>query len=161
MNTPYGCEGCTQVLKKLYMHLFLLLAVVLPQPCLASGASRDREIPDEPAETFHNAVVKIGSTEEFNREILLQSTPALVSFYSDWCPPCRKMAPILNDFARNYIEKVRVYKIDFFFTRELSRQYEIVGIPTLLLFSEGREIGRVTGFRNYAELESFVSAVLH
>jgi len=72
-------------------------------------------------------------------------TPVLVDFYADWCQPCKIQAPILQDFAREMTGKVRVIKIDVDKNPAVARQYQIQGVPTLVLFKQGSIVWRQSG----------------
>jgi thioredoxin 2 len=71
--------------------------------------------------------------------------PVLVDFYADWCGPCKTMAPILDEVAREYIGKALVLKLDTDRNPQAAARYGIRGIPTLILFRGGREAERQVG----------------
>lgn len=71
--------------------------------------------------------------------------PVLVDFYADWCGPCKTMAPILEQVAKNYSGKVKVIKINVDHNQAVAQQYRVQGIPTLILFYQGRVLWRQSG----------------
>lgn len=77
----------------------------------------------------------------------------LVDFYANWCGPCKMLSPVLEE-AQN---ELKVLKVDTDEFEDIARQYGVMTIPTLILFSNGKEIKRNIGFINQEELEKFLS----
>ena len=77
-------------------------------------------------------------------EILASEKPALLDFYADWCGPCRMVAPVIEEIAREHPEYV-VGKINVDESPELAQKYGVFSIPTLAVVKEGRVAGRMTG----------------
>jgi len=86
------------------------------------------------------------SEEDFDRTVLQATSPVLVDFYADWCGPCKVMAPVLDEVARDRVGEILVAKVDTDRAPGLSERYQIRGIPTLIAFRSGAEIGRTVGF---------------
>ena len=84
---------------------------------------------------------------EWESEVLNSDTPVLVDFWAEWCGPCKMIAPIVDEIAAEFEGKVRVAKIDADANPEVLQQYQIMGIPTLLLFKNGEAVERITGFK--------------
>ncbi|WP_205502012.1 thioredoxin [Rufibacter psychrotolerans] len=83
--------------------------------------------------------------KSFQELISSPGMPVLVDFYADWCGPCKTMAPILQQVAQQYAGKLKVIKIDVDKNPAVAQQYRIQGIPTLLLFQEGKQLWRQSG----------------
>lgn len=81
----------------------------------------------------------------FERVINGSSVPVVVDFYADWCGPCKVMAPVLDDFARQHTGEVLVLKLDTEASRATPARFGIRGIPTLIVFENGREARRQVG----------------
>jgi thioredoxin 1 len=112
-------------------------------------------------DVYVNALITIKNADEFNEHVLNNGEVAIVEFYSDWCSYCRKMAPILNDFALNNNEKFSVYIVNKDYMRDISQKYEIFGIPTLIVFVNGNELDRHSGFLDYDQLQLFITKTLN
>ena len=86
-------------------------------------------------------MVKQLSQVEFNKAIN-SSEPVLVDFFASWCGPCRMLAPIMEDISNEH----NVYKINVDEEEELARQFNIMSIPCVICFKDGKEISRMVGF---------------
>ena len=84
--------------------------------------------------------------EDFDRTVLQAAAPVLVDFYTDWCAPCKMIAPLVDELAREHAGRVLVAKVDTDRAQEISLRYQIRGIPTLILFRNGQEAGRSAGY---------------
>ena len=92
----------------------------------------------------------------FDRVISDTDVPVLVDFYADWCQPCKIMAPLLDDIARERAGALLVLKLNTDLHPVTSQRFSIRGIPTLILFKNGREASRAVGAVPKAQLESLV-----
>ncbi|MSR35886.1 MAG: thioredoxin [Gemmatimonadetes bacterium] len=83
---------------------------------------------------------------DFAKIVLEASAPVLVDFYADWCAPCKMVAPLVDQLAREHAGRVLVAKVDTDRAPQLSVEHKIRGIPTLILFKGGAEVARSVGF---------------
>jgi thioredoxin 1 len=81
----------------------------------------------------------------FAREILESNIPALVDFWANWCGPCRTIAPVIEELAKEYSEKVKIAKINVEENPQTPGQFGVRGIPTLILFKDGLAFEQVVG----------------
>lgn len=91
-------------------------------------------------------------SKNFEKEVLNSSEPVLVDFYADWCGPCKMMAPVVQELAGELQGKVKVGKINVDENQDLAMKYEVMSIPTLIVFKEGKETNRFVGVRDKDEL---------
>ena len=89
--------------------------------------------------------VKVAAAD-FERTVLGSEVPVLVDFYADWCAPCKFVAPLIDELAQTHQGALLVVKVDTDQAPELSQQFGIRGIPTLILFKDGEEVDRSVGF---------------
>ncbi len=94
--------------------------------------------------------IKYPTKEEF--EIILEDYKlVLVDFWATWCGPCQMIAPIIEELSDKYCEKVAVVKVDIDEQQELAAKYQIMSIPTLILFKNQEEQARVIGAKSIDE----------
>ena len=94
------------------------------------------------------------------KELINSSRPVLVDFHATWCGPCKQMAPELQKFARSHTDKVRVVKIDVDKNPQAAQQFNIQGVPTLILFKEGKVLWRQSGAMSAGQLQGAVNNFL-
>ena len=96
--------------------------------------------------------------ETLERIVAGSDVPVLVDFYADWCGPCKTMAPILDDIARTWTGRALVVKLDTDRSPEAAARYRITGIPTLVLFRDGKEARRQVGAVPRPAVESMLGS---
>ena len=96
--------------------------------------------------------------DDFQQVIAGADVPVVVDFYADWCGPCKITAPVLDDFAHAHSGAVLVAKLDTDRCPKTTQQYDVRGIPTLIVFREGWESARRTGVVTREELEALLAA---
>jgi len=85
------------------------------------------------------------SDSSFEKDVLQSDRPVLVDFWATWCAPCRMLEPTVAAVAEKYAANARVVKVDVDHNPSISQRYGIKGIPTLILFKDGKEEARVVG----------------
>ncbi len=83
----------------------------------------------------------------FQNEVLNSKEPVLVDFWAEWCGPCKMISPLVDQIATEYAGKIRVGKLDADAHPDVLMRYNIMGIPTLILFKDGQPVERVTGYQ--------------
>jgi thioredoxin 1 len=80
----------------------------------------------------------------------------LVDFYADWCGPCRMLTPVLEEVKKELEGTANVAKIDIDKAQGIASKFQVTSIPTLILFKEGKEVGRLVGLRDKETIKEFV-----
>lgn len=101
--------------------------------------------------------VKIAG-EDLNDLVADAGVPVLVDFYADWCGPCKVMAPVLDELAADHLGRLLVAKLDTDRAPQVSAELGIRGIPTLILYRDGRELKRQTGAVSRPVLDQMLDA---
>ena len=93
---------------------------------------------------------------DFEQTVINASTPALVDFWAEWCMPCKMMAPTIDELADEYAGKLVVGKVNTDENRNISMQFGISAIPTVILFKDGKVADQVVGVVPKAHLKSMI-----
>ena len=88
----------------------------------------------------------------FDQMVLKASRPVLVDFWATWCRPCQMVAPVVDELAKEYDGRVDFVKLDTDHNPETARKYNIMSIPTLMIFKGGQPVSNTVGFRGKAAL---------
>ncbi len=100
------------------------------------------------------------SEDNFLREVLESEQPVLVDFWADWCQACHVVAPTIHELAEEYVGRVKVGKVDTDANRDLSEQWGIISVPTIILFKGGEIVRKFVGDTAKQQFASELNAVL-
>nr|WP_207161511.1 thioredoxin TrxA [Rhabdochromatium marinum] len=98
--------------------------------------------------------------DTFEADVLQSSTPVLVDYWANWCAPCKMIAPILEEIAEEYDERVKVAKVDIDENRAVTERFNVRGIPTLILFKNGEAEAIKVGAVSKSQLTAFIDSNL-
>ncbi len=83
----------------------------------------------------------------FNDEVIKSDKPVLVDFWAEWCGPCKMLAPVIEDIAETFSDKIKVGKLNVEENQEVASQFGVMSIPTIIYFAEGEPEERVVGYQ--------------
>ncbi len=87
------------------------------------------------------------SEDTFKEEVLSEDKPVLVDFSAVWCGPCKMLDPIVEELAQEWSDQLKVVKLDVDHNPQIAMQYQVMGVPTLMLFKGGESRERLTGYQ--------------
>ena len=100
------------------------------------------------------------SDTDFEQKVLQAKSPVLVDFWATWCQPCLMVAPILDELSEKYSGKINFVKIDVDQNPKTAAKYNVMSIPTILIFKSGQPVSNIVGLRPKEELRRSLDAVL-
>ena len=107
-----------------------------------------------------NPNIVILTEKNFDREVLAATNLVLVDFWATWCPPCKMLAPIIDEIATDYQGRVKVGSLDVDNAPALSERYQVQAIPTVLMFRGGKVADQFVGLRSKKEIQSQLDKLL-
>lgn len=99
-------------------------------------------------------VVREFTDSNFEDEVIKSDKPVLVDFWAEWCTPCRMLAPIIEELAGQYKDKVKVGKVDTDANRDTAMKFNISAVPTIILFQKGQVVRKFVGVTPKQEFEA-------
>src|SRR5687767_7249756 len=106
-----------------------------------------------------DAVLQV-SDNTFDAEVIQSKIPVLVDFWAEWCGPCRMVAPVVEEVAKQYEGKVKVAKVDVDQNQRVATQFQIRSIPSLYIFKNGKVAGQIVGAVPKQQITSALDKIL-
>ena len=100
-----------------------------------------------------------GKKKTFGELIQQGEQPVLVDFHATWCGPCQSLAPVVQDVARDFKDRIKVIKVDIDKNPAAAQQYQVRGVPTLILFQQGKVLWRQSGLMTKRDLTSQLNRI--
>jgi len=97
---------------------------------------------------------------KFDELVLKSKMPVLVDFWAPWCGPCRMVAPIVDDLAKEYDGKITFYKLNVDDNQVTAQKFGVMSIPALIVFKNGKPVSNIVGYRPKPELKKSLEAAL-
>ena len=157
------CSGCvkkSQEVKKETAEKQSVSAVhSAKEKELGKNTEQERELE---ATSEKEALIHISNPDDFQKYVLDSKLPCLIDVYSDRCPPCRMLAPTIKELAEKYRAKAVVCKVslDIPKNREFGAKYGIRGIPTVIIFRDGKEVERLIGLKPKSEYVNILDRMI-
>ncbi len=133
------------------------LALAIPAVAIASSVFLLANPKPAQAEEGKKEALQHVSDSDFDKEVLKSNTPVLVDFYADWCGPCKKMSPIIEEISKEMKGKLKVVKLNTDENTKTAKAYEITGIPAMFLFKKGQVVEKLVGLRPKEQVISAIS----
>jgi len=92
------------------------------------------------------------------KDIINQRVPVLIDFKADWCGPCKMMTPILKEVKQQLKESIKIIKVDVDKNQSVAATYQVKGVPTLILFKEGKQVWRQSGVLQASQLIEIINS---
>ncbi len=102
---------------------------------------------------------QVFTDENFDQEVLKSDLPVMVDFWAPWCGPCQMAGPVIDELAEEYEGKVKIGKLNVDDNQQVAMKYGVMSIPTVILFKDGKEVGRKIGFAGKQMYEDLLAQI--
>ncbi len=96
----------------------------------------------------------------FNQEIANSKGVALVDFWAEWCGPCKMLAPVIEEIAKEFEGKAKICKLNVDESQKVASEFKIMAIPTIILFKDGKQVDRLVGLQSKQNLVKRINQLL-
>ena len=98
--------------------------------------------------------------DNFEKEVLKSDKPVIIDFWAEWCGPCHLLSPVVEELSKE-LTNIKFAKLDVDSNQRLAAKYEVMGIPTLIIFKDGEELDRLVGYQNKVVLKNSILSILN
>ena len=98
-------------------------------------------------------------TKNFEDKVTKTNNIVLVDFFATWCGPCRMLSPILEDLNEELNKEVDMYKLNIDESLDIAKQYNVLSVPTMIIFKDGEEVERLVGLRQKSQIKEALSNI--
>src|SRR3989344_4353698 len=98
--------------------------------------------------------------DNFEKEVLKSDKPVIIDFWAEWCQPCHLLSPVVEELSKE-LTNIKFAKLDVDSNQRLATKYEVMGIPTLIIFKDGQELDRLVGYQNKVVLKNSIFSILN
>jgi thioredoxin 1 len=105
------------------------------------------------------AIIHIEGTD-FDKEVRSSKLPVIVDFYADWCGPCKMLSPIFEELSADYAGKLKFAKLNTDTAQQIAQEYQVSGIPCLIVVNKGKEAGRIVGYLPKPILKAKIDSII-
>jgi thioredoxin 1 len=99
--------------------------------------------------------------QDFDKEVLQSALPVLVDFWAPWCGPCKMLGPVVEEFGEKYADKIKIFKLNVDENPVSSGNYEILSIPALKFFKDGKVVDEMVGLQPKEVLEEKIKKIIN
>jgi len=100
------------------------------------------------------------TSQDWDQEVINATSPVMVDFWASWCGPCKMIAPTIEELAEEYAGRLSVFKLNTDENPEIASRYQIMGIPSLLFFKEGKLIDKIVGAASKKQFKEKIDTIL-
>jgi thioredoxin 1 len=137
-----------------------LLLAILTGALISIVATACKDSAGQAGHGARNPNIVILSEKNFENEVMTATNLVLVDFWATWCPPCKMLAPIIDEIATEYQGRVKVASLDVDKAPALSERYQVQAIPTVLMFRGGKVADQFVGLRSKKEIKNQLDKLL-
>ncbi len=100
--------------------------------------------------------IKFVDSSNFQKEVIDSDLPVMIDFYADWCGPCKMITPIIDRLAKDYKDRIKIFKLDVEKAPDIAKRYRVSSIPLVMFFKGGEKVDHFVGTRTKEEIMEYI-----